>query len=81
MGAVVSEGHCRIDVSYVHTSLTKTSPWYVCVWTGDLPAEDPVHGPVHGVHAEPLPQQDAVVLSPNAMRRGHPGSMEACRSH
>ena len=53
----------------------------VCVWTGDLPAEDPVHGPVHGAHAEPLPQQDAVVLGPNAVRWGHLGPMEACRSH
>lgn len=50
-------------------------------FAGDLSAEDPVHGLVHGAHAEPLPQSTAVVLGIHALRGRHSGPVEASRGH
>lgn len=46
---------------------------------GDLSTEDPVHGGVHGGHAEPVSQQETVVLHLHAVRGGQPRAVEACR--
>ncbi len=52
----------------------------VCV-SGDVSAEDPLHGAVHGADAQPLSEPPAVVLRLPAVWRSHAGAVDAAAGH
>lgn len=47
--------------------------------SGDVPAEDPVHGSLHCAHVEQVSQQAAVVFCLHVVWRGHISPVETCR--